>query len=71
MNFDFMTINDLRELTEQFDRLRSENFLLKKKYPTKLSKVNENPTAEELLEEKVEGKNVGIPSEEEFDYTHN
>ena len=65
--FEDLTIAQLRKLTEEFERLKIENVKLKVKYPNKL--LPEIKTAQELLEEMIEGKNVEV-HEEEFDYEH-
>jgi len=38
-NFEHMTIAQLRELTEQFEKLEQENKFLKTKYPTKAEQL--------------------------------
>lgn len=51
--FEYLTINQLRKFTEDYERLKIENVKLKVKYPNKL--LPEIKTAQELLEE-MEGK---------------
>ncbi len=45
--FENLTIKQLKRLTESYKKLQDENFLLKRKYPNKVSK--DFPTAEELV----------------------
>jgi len=42
MNFENLTIKQLRKLTEQYEVILKENKLLKVKYPTKLKEDPEN-----------------------------
>ena len=47
LNFENLTIKDLRKLTAQFEKLEQENKILRAKYPTKIEQIS----AEELLGE--------------------
>ena len=48
MNFENLTVGQLRKLTEQYETIVKENKILKTKYPSKLKEEN---SAEKLLEE--------------------
>ena len=47
--FEDLTIAQLRKLTEEFERLKIENVMIKVKYPNKI--LPEIKTAQELLDE--------------------
>ena len=52
MEFENLTIGQLKKLTEQYEKLWKENKLLKIKYPTaKLESESGDLTAEELIKE--------------------
>lgn len=51
MDFENMTIGQLRKFTEDYERLEIENIKLKTKYPTKATELpSEDISAEELVE---------------------
>ena len=51
LNFENLTIGQLRKLTEDYKQLDKENKILKVKYPNKISKIpSDDISAEELIE---------------------
>ena len=51
-SFENMTIAQLRELTEQFEKLQQENTFLKTKYPTRAQELEQKgDSIQDLLKE--------------------
>jgi len=51
LNFEDLTIGQLRKITEDYERLKVENTKLKVKYPTRVSELHfKNISAEKLVE---------------------
>jgi len=48
LNFENLTIKELKKITEDYERLQIENTMLKIKYP---NKIKQSISAEELVEE--------------------
>lgn len=51
LNFEDLTIGQLRTLTAEYEELKKENKILKRKYPTKLKEKKEDPqTTQDLID---------------------
>ena len=55
-------------MNKEFEQMKISD--LKKLHEQMKRLYPEIKTAEELLEEKVDGESVKVPDEDEFDYTH-
>lgn len=54
MNFDDLTIGQLKKLTEEYDKLEIENKLLKIKYPNKLKQLENPETIQSIIDRELQ-----------------